>query len=56
MEEGVIASIAATFTSNICAKVKSPEKPNISIDVLVTKVTRISGSSANCPMAMILSQ
>ena len=56
MEEGVIASIAATFTSNICAKVKSPEKPNISIDVFVNKVTLIPGSSTNCPVAMILSQ
>ena len=56
MEEGVIASIAATFTSNICAKVKSPEKPNISIDVLVNKVTLIPGSSTSCPVAMILSQ
>ena len=56
MEEGVIASIAATFTSNICAEVKSPETPNISIDVLVNKVTLIPGSSTNCPVAMILSQ
>ena len=56
MEEGVIASIAATFTSNICAEVKSPETPNISIDVLVNKVTLIPGSSTSCPVAMILSQ
>ena len=56
MEEGVIASIAATFTTNICAEVKSLEKPNISIDVLVNKVTRISGSSTNCPVAIILPQ
>ena len=52
---GVIASIASTFTDNICAEVKSLEKPNISIDVLVNKVTRISGSSVNCPVAKILS-
>ena len=41
MEEGVIASIAAKFTTNICAEVKSLEKPNIPNDVLVNKVTWI---------------
>ena len=35
IDGGVVASIAATFTSNICAEVKLLEKPNIWIYLLV---------------------